>query len=238
MAIRFFGGYTKGGKSRFCSHLIGNFEKAVIFDKAHCFEGDIYEDPDKKTFRRIFDKYMMKTSFRIVIRPGRLSNKEELCDDTIKLASALGRMMGKGAPEDECLQLVIDEADSVCSSNYQSPKMKFIVNEGRHDNVDTNVIARNPNRIHTDIRANVTEIYCFRLAIATRVDFIVDNYSRENAQRILTLKKFWHLKWKEEGFVGLYDENYKLVRDFSGVTDDIPEIEPAFKATKRIRGRK
>lgn len=233
MAVKGYFGYTKCGKSTLAQKIIDQFEKVVIFDKAHCFTGDVIEDPSKETFRKLLDKYMTKKNFRIVIRPGRLSDKLELCEDTIKLASALGRMMGKGVPSEKCLQLVIDEADSVCSSSYQGPKLKFIINEGRHDNVDTHIIARNPNRIHTDIRANVSEIYCFRLAIATRVDFLVDNFSRENAQRILSLKQYWSMRWNETGFVGLFDENSKLVRDFSGAPEEFPNEKTSKKSRRK-----
>ena len=233
MAVRTYFGYTKSGKSTLANHVVSQWKKVIIFDKAHCFKGDIFEDPSMETFKNLFRKYSQKNEFRIVIRPGRLANVERLCDDTIKLASALGRLMGKGVVSEECLQLVIDEADSVCSANYQSPKLKFIVNEGRHDNVDTHFIARNPNRVHTDIRANTTKIFAFRLGNALEIPFLVHNFGRETTQKLQHLKPFWHFSWDDTGVIGLYDEKYKLVRDFSEETEEFLSSKPSKKLRRK-----
>lgn len=209
MAIHGHFGFTQSGKSKSVEKKLSRFDKVIVYDDASCFMmGDIFDDPSPDKVFEIFQKYKYKKTYSIIIRPSRSSDKQVLSDRAINLASALGRMID--AKKETNVQLVIDEADFVCSSNFQSDALKFIVNKGRHDHVDTHVIARNPNRIHTDIRANCSSITSFRLTNATAIPFFVSNFGRENCVLIQKLPQYWRLEWNDTGKITIFDQNNKI----------------------------
>lgn len=217
MSVSCYFGLTESGKSYHVQHnVIPKWEKVIVFDVAHCFSGEVVENPDKKMFVALFRKYLEKSSFRLIVRPSRTSSDEVLFNQVVHLACSLGRTMGKGIDPAKRLQLVTDEADFVCSSNYQSWELKHLVNKGRHDNVDAHFIARNPNRIHTDLRANTTKIVAFRLANALQIPFFTDNLTREIAGKIRFLEKYSRLEWDATGRCAIFGKNNEILENLSG----------------------
>lgn len=209
MAVYGHFGMTKSGKSHGVEKLLSRFEKSVIYDDAGCFtSGEIFIDPSPSKILDIFNKYKFKEKYRIIIRPSRSGDRQLLSDRAIKLSSALGRMIDKN--KEKNVQLVIDEADFVCTPHSQSQDLKFIINKGRHDNVDTHVIARNPNRIHTDIRANCSKIVTYKLTTALSVDFLLTNFGRENCNLIQKLPLYWRFEWSDTGIIQIFDEKNNL----------------------------
>jgi hypothetical protein len=131
-------------------------------------------------------------------------------------------MMGKGIFPGKRVQMICDEADFVCSPHYQSRDLKHIVNKGRHDNVDSHFICRNPMRLHTDIRANCSKIVTFQLKNAQKIDFFREMFGDENVKKIGFLPKYHRMEANEKGEVSIYDENNRIV---SGIQRNSPEIQ-------------
>ncbi len=211
MTVSCIFGFTESGKSYHVENeVLKNWDRAIIFDKACCFSnGHVLVNPKRSEILKAFKKFKLLKKYRIIVRPDRNSDLEALVDQTILLGLSLGRCLGVRVREEERLQLVIDEADFVCSSGYQSAQVKHLVNMGRHDNVDSHFIARNPNRIHTDIRANSSKIITFRLTNATEIPFFKSNFSMENCRKIQVLPKFWRFEWEETGKIKIFDDKSK-----------------------------
>lgn len=224
MTVSFYSGLTESGKSwHVLKRVLPLWEKKVVYDIACCFTGDVVlVAPDDKKLTEIFVKFARISAYTIVIRPDRNTSEEILFNKSVQLACALGRLLGTKDPAKR-IQFICDEADFVCSPHYQSRDLKHIVNKGRHDNVDSHFIARNPARIHTDIRANCTKIVTFAVKNAQKNDFFRDMFGDENVKKIGFLPKYHRMEANEKGEVAIYDENNRIV---TGIQRNLPEIQP------------
>jgi len=193
---------TQSGKSYFAEkNFLNDKKRQIIIDFSRCFKGvNTYVVKTPKDIKRIFDKYKKKDSYKIILRSERNANNVLIADMIISLASALGRMFGSFNPN-ERVWLVVDEADNIVTSRSQSRRVKHLVNCGRHDNVDSVFIARNPNRLHTDIRANASQVFTFKLSTAPEIKTFMNNFGRENCKKITTLEKFHYFYWDDTGLV-------------------------------------
>lgn len=237
MAVSFYSGFTKSGKSFHVQNkILPQWDRIVVYDDARCFPGDIFENPSKEELKSIFKKYAFKKNYRIIIRPSRTSIKEKLCDSAIKLAVALGLHLKNCVdPTEKNIQLVIDEADFVCTPHYQSHDLKYVINQGRHDKVDSHFIARSPNRVHTDIRANASHIVTFRLSNASEIPFFISNFSKKNCQLIQKLPKYWRFEWDETGEISVFNELNEKFSTPDQVSDEENPIM-TFKLKKNSKG--
>lgn len=209
MSVSCYFGLTESGKSYHVEkHVVPQWDKVVIFDNAHCFNGNsVLNDPSNETLYKTWKKFSVYDRYIIVIRPGRSGDIEALFNKTVQLAIALGRSIhaSRTAPERR-VQMITDEADFVCSPHYQSKELKHLVNKGRHDNVDAHFIARSPMRIHTDIRVNASKIVTFRLQNASNIQLFTDNFGVEFTKKVKELPKYWRLEWRDNGETTIYDE--------------------------------
>ena len=229
MSVSIYLGLTESGKSFHVeNHVIPAWKKAVIFDNAHCFKGTIVRtQPTDRDFLEIFKKFSVSSEFRIVIRPGRVGNTETLFNKTVQLALAFGRCMPGRVDPSQRVQMIVDEADFVCSPHYQSADLKHLVNKGRHDNVDSHFIARTPMRIHTDIRVNSSKIVTFRLQNASEIKLFTDNFGYEYTRNIKNLPKYWRFEWKDNGEVGIFDEKNQKREKFPENSQEISKKKKA-----------
>ena len=199
MAVTTVYGMTESGKSYFTqNNYMKKYDRVIVFDFMNCFSGgDVVFLKDASDAQKILKKFYKKDSYKIIIRVSRNANARFLCDLAISLSCALGRTLKNG----KRLLFVIDEADKVVTSHFQSKRVKHLVNVGRHDNVDSLFIARNPTRLHTDIRVNASEIICFRLPLAASVKDFVNNFGKTNCNRIKNLEKYNCFYWNDTGQV-------------------------------------
>lgn len=223
MTVSVHTGLTESGKSWNVQHrVLPQWEKKVVYDIACCFSGDVVlVDPNDKKLTEIFSKFARISAYTIVIRPSRTTNEEVLFNKSVQLACALGRMLTTKDPAKR-VQFICDEADFVCSPHYQSRDLKHVVNKGRHDNVDSHFICRNPMRLHTDIRANCSKIVSFSLKNASKIDFFREMFGDERVKLISNLPKFHRMEANEKGEVFIYDEKNQIV---SGIRRNSPEIK-------------
>jgi hypothetical protein len=196
MAIVTVYGMTASGKSHYSEkEYLKKSNRCIVLDKMHCFSGgDIVTVFNRNDISKLFRRYKNQKSFKLIIRPKRGTNISLICDFLISLSCALGRTLGP-YNEKNRIWLVVDEADSVVSSNYQSERIKHLVNYGRHDNVDSLFIARNPMRLHTDIRSNASKIVTFNLSNAPQIPDFRNNFGREVCKKIQTLNKYHFMSW-------------------------------------------
>lgn len=213
MSVSCYFGLTESGKSYHVkNHVLPQWCRTIVFDIARCFGGDVVlVSPSDQEFLKIFNNLKKKSSFRLVVRPSRSGSDEALFNKTVSLACALGRMAGERIDASERIQFVCDEADFICTPHYQSWALKHLVNKGRHDNVDAHFIARNPNRLHTDIRVNCTKICCFFLNNASSIPFLVDTFTRKTTEKINKLPKFSRIEWRDNGEISAYDKDSKKI---------------------------
>ncbi len=233
MSVSCYFGLTESGKSWHVKHhVLPKWDRKVIFDIAHCFDGDVVlTNPGDRTFLEIFRRFIGRSAFTIVIRPSRTSSDEALFNKTVHLACSLGRTLGVRVDPAKRIQLVLDEADFVCSSHYQSKELKHLVNKGRHDNVDSHFITRNPNSIHTDIRRNASKIVTFFLNNAMEISIFRSNFSSKFAEKIQHLPKYHRLEWTDNGDIRIFDEKNKVYGNFSR---NSPEISPKKRGVSRV----
>lgn len=207
MAVQTIFGMTQSGKSFHAKkEILDKVDRCIIFDFVHCFSGgDVVKIDNASDVQKVFRKYSKRKKYKIIVKITKGANPSLVCDLVISLACALGKCLGS-YNEKNRVWLVVDEADSVCSPHYQSKRLKYLVNYGRHDNVDSVFIARNPTRLHMDIRANASKVTTFNLSTALQVKDFVNNFGRENARQILTLPKYHRFEWEDTGKMAIYDE--------------------------------
>lgn len=241
MSVSCYFGLTESGKSYHVqNHVIPSWDKVIIFDRAHCFKGTITRtNPSNKEFLELFRKLRSLEKFSLVVRPSRNGNTEELFNKTVELSLAIGRTFGGRVDASKRIQMVTDEADFVCSPNYQSNQLKLLVNMGRHENVDSHFIARAPQRIHNDIRLNSTKVVTFRLQNSAEIPLFTDNFGRELAKKVRELPKYWRLEWSDNGETRIFDEKNSS-KDLSlfGIQDSQNIRQKFVKSSSKVRKTK
>lgn len=211
MAVSLFFGMTESGKTSLAKMLASKFNRSVIFDfTGRGFEGDVVTDFSDDNLFKIFQKYKSLSSYKLVFRPSRDTDVINAFNKCATLAAHLGR---KSATDR--LVFLVDEADMICSPHYQSRELKYIVNVGRHDNVDSWFIARIPQRLHTDARANASKIFCFRLTDETALGHLKNAVGKKAADKVRQLDKYSFLTWKDTGEIFIYDKNQKQIESWS-----------------------
>lgn len=212
MTVSCYFGLTESGKSYHVQkNVIPAWKKSIIFDPARCFEdGYILEEPNDDLIMKLYQKLRHQSSYRLIFRPMERGTRLSLFNRMCEFAFILGERMGKGISKDERIQLVVDEADSICSPYYKSDSLHHLVNEARHDNVDSHFIARAPMRIHPDIRANVTNIVSFRLKNAQKNDYFREMFGDEHVGKIKNLPKYWRMEADEKGDVFIFNDKNKI----------------------------
>lgn len=229
MAVMVEFGMTQSGKSYFAENqLLVQKKRVVIFDKACCFKippgrGFLFINPDDEKIKKIFREFMHQDELYLIFRPDRSTDIEKMFNKVTELACALGRV---GKLKGEWLTFVVDEADFVCSERHQSRQLKHLVNVGRHDFVDSVFIARNPNRIHTDIRANASKMVCFRIPNARSITFFQQNFTPKTIEKIANLPKYWRLDWDDTGTERIIDDKGRIQSEL------LPNLE-MFNTTSR-----
>lgn len=217
MAVSLFYGMTESGKTFLAKKTIERFNRSVIFDftgkieTPGCF---ITGDFSTAGMMKTFSKFKDSKKFSIVFRPGRVANAEPYFNKVAIFTLTLGRQALKRG-EDDRLKFLVDEADFICSPQYQSQELKEVVNVGRHDLVDSWFIARMPQRLHTDARGNATTIYCFRLTDDSALGYIKKAVGRKAAEKVRTLPQYSFLCWKDTGENHIFDKNQKLIESWS-----------------------
>lgn len=209
MAVTLVLGMTESGKSYYVEkNIFQTKEKAIVFDNAHCFTGTHLSTLDYTSAVKIFET-VKSGPFKLVYRPSRYEDPIKSFDNVISLASALGRSIGERVDPEKRLTMICDEADFVCSATVQSAKLKYLVNKGRHDNVDSVFIARDPHKIHTDIRRNASKVVTFFNPLATSTPFFFENFGKELCQKIAKLPKYHYLMWDDTFKVTIHDQRGK-----------------------------
>lgn len=215
MAVKTVYGMTQSGKTYHTNEAyIKPAQRVLVFDPPASRDFDNYDKlrlNNADDVMKAFKKYSKKSSYKIVVRPDRNPTEKLVCDRLITLACALGRTLGRYNEENRVL-LVVDEADVICSSHSQSSRVQHVVNKGRHDNVDSIFIARIPQRLHTDIRFNSSEIICFQLPNIPK-DF-KDNFGKD-ALRIKKLGFRHRFEWDYTGKMAVFNEKGKQIWSYS-----------------------
>ncbi len=221
MSISLYLGMTESGKSHHVlKRVLPLWKRKVVFDIANCFSGDVVlVDPSDQKLTEIFTKFAAYPAYTIVIRLGRLTDEKTLFNKAVHLACGLGRAIGTKDPN-ERVQFVCDEADFICSPNFQTWELKHLVNKGRHDNVDGHFICRSPTTISMDIRRNCSKIATFFLNSASTVEFIKNAFKAENARNIERLRKYCRMEWTSNGVVLFFNEKNEIVKEFSRISTE------------------
>lgn len=216
MAVKLFYGMTKSGKTTLAEKLLGQIARAVIFDftgKINPKGAYIVETFTTEVFLKIYDKFKDQKNYKIVLRPRGVSIEARF-NMGARLALALGKYAIKIGLADNLVYLV-DEGDFVCSATYQSEELKILINVGRHDNVDTWMIARMPQRLHTDARGNASGIFCFKLTDDSALRYVKNAVGKIAAEKIKKLEQYSFLAWKDTGETFIYDKNQKQLESWS-----------------------
>lgn len=215
MAVSVNLGATECGKSYYVSKsILPQWQKFVIFDPTGNFQGadKVFRAPRNEfDMQKIFRELVKRDSFRALIVPDRKSSLNDLCDYSIILALSLGRTIGHAVDPDKRLQLVIDEAHQVTSSNFMSKNLSRAIFMGRHDNVDTHIISQNPMSINPKIRSMCSKVTSFFLNNASEVSFLKSCFGPQWCKKIELLPKYCRAEWSQNGEMFIFDQNNKIV---------------------------
>lgn len=214
MAITCVFGATESGKSHYVENIfLKDKKKVVVFDGARCFKsGEIvtpdYPGDDKLLLEKW--KRLKRETFRYVFQPARGTDRRPAFDDTVSWALALGRIQGDRVDPSQRVILACDEADRLCKPMHASEKFDYLVNEGRHDNVDSIFICRDPNNLFIDARKNATQIVTFFNPLAKQMPYFKELLGVELAERVSKLEKYHYLTWKDNWEVTITDHKGKI----------------------------
>lgn len=218
MAVSLFYGMTESGKTSLAKFMIDNFKRAVIFDYNSNIEvknSVKVKDFSNENILKVFNRYKDQENFKLICRPSRNDKDEVIFNKTALLATMLGRHATQKGCNDRLIFLV-DEADMICSANYQSRELKYVVNVGRHDFVDSWFIARIPQRLHTDARSNATKAFIFKLTDDVALSNIRKNFGGKiTADEVAKLEQYSFLTWKASGEIIIFDKNKKQIKSWS-----------------------
>lgn len=206
---------TQSGKTTLAEKMLAKIERVIVYDytgKINPKGAFIVLDFRVGSLLKIFNKFKDQKNFKIVFRPRGLAIEENF-NKVACLALALGKQAVKRGDIDR-LVLLIDEGDFVCTPQYQSPELKTVINVGRHDGVDTWVIARMPQRLHTDIRGNASSVFCFKLTDDSALGYIKKAVGKTAAEKIRTLEQYSFLTWKDNGDHMIFDKDLKLTESW------------------------
>jgi hypothetical protein len=217
MAVSLYYGMTESGKTFLASKAVQKFERSIIFDftgKINIHGAFITSDFSPVSMLKLFTRFKDYKKFVIIFRPGRIRDAKPFFNKVAMFALALGRQAVKRGQTDRLI-LLIDEADFICSSDYQSQELKEVVNVGRHDLVDSWFIARIPQRLHVDARANATKIFCFKLTDDSALKYIKNAIGQKAVEKIRVLEKYSFLAWKDTGEIYIFDKNDNQIESWS-----------------------
>lgn len=218
MAVSLFYGMTESGKTSLAKFMIENFKRSVVFDYNGNIElknSFILSNFSDDNIVKVFNRFKDKENFRIICRPSRNDKDEVIFNKTAILATMLGRHSTRKGSSDRLIFLV-DEADMICSANYQSRELKYIVNVGRHDLVDSWFIARIPQRLHTDARSNATKAFIFKLTDDVALSNIRKNFGgKMTADEVMRLEQYSFLVWKSSGEIVIFNKNKEQIKSWS-----------------------
>lgn len=215
MAVSVFYGMTQSGKTTLAEKMLEKINRAILFDftgKMSPKGSTIVEDFSTESILKVFSKFKDQKSFKIVFRPRGIAIEERF-NKIACLALSLGKQAVKRG-ENERLVLLVDEADFVCTPQYQSAELKTVINVGRHDGVDSWMIARMPQRLHTDIRGNASSVFCFKLTDDSALSYIKKAVGKKPAEKIRMLEQYSFLAWKDNGDNLIFDKNLKLIESW------------------------
>lgn len=215
MAVSIFYGMTESGKTFLAEKMIVKSSRSIIFDFTGKIKskGLIVTDFSVDSIFNIFKKFKDQKSFSIVFRPYGV-DLENRFNKVACLALVLGRQAVKRGEQDRLIFLT-DEADFICSAQYQSKELKTVVNVGRHDGVDSWFIARMPQRLHTDARGNASRVFCFKLTDDSALGYIKKAIGKKASERIRTLEQYSFLLWKDNGEHFIFNKDEKLIESWS-----------------------
>lgn len=211
MAVEIVLGATESGKSTYVEKiLLRDRAKKIVFDPARCFtSGQLWTPPVFGDLKKAY-RGLNQPRFFYVNQPGRGENRTAAFDRLISWATALGRAAGPRADLAKRVALVCDEADRICEPTRASAKFEYLINEGRHDNVDSIFICRDPNALFIDARKNMSTMVTFINPLAKEMPFFRSLIGAELAARVATLPKYHHLTWKDNWTVTITDNNGKI----------------------------
>lgn len=217
MAVSLFYGMTESGKTTLAKKFCEKFKRVVVFDYTHKIElsnSTIITDFSSENILKLFNRFKKLNSFKLIFRPQRNSNDIDVFNRACILAVMLGRF-ATSIGNTERMIFMADEADMVCSSNYQSRELKYLVNIGRHDNVDSLFIARIPQRLHPDARANASKAFIFKLTDDVALNYIKKSFGgKKTADKVKDLSLYSFLAWQATGEVKIISKDGKVLESW------------------------
>lgn len=211
MSVSLYLGKTESGKSFKANLESYKYKKVAIYDNTHCFtDGEIITDFSPDNFARIFKKYALKDSFRLIFRAPFVMNEREGAEMVARLLYSGFGMFWKQRNVDfskmeNRLDFLVDEADKVSSLKMSGP-FYLLVTKGRHFGIDTHAISQGPGKIPSYYKENASEVFCFSLRPH---EFIVETFGRAMAFKIQTLPKYHYAYFKDTGDIKLFNEKGK-----------------------------
>ena len=137
-------GKTGSGKSYFTRSYIQDFERVVIIDPLHEYEGLIFTNINDLID---FYEYNKPETFRFVCR---FENDSEY-DYLFEFCNAVGNLL-----------LVVEEAEMYISPYAKSSEFLNLVRYGRHKAISIIGVARRASELSTDFKAMVNRIVSFK----------------------------------------------------------------------------
>jgi len=85
--------------------------------------------------------------------------------------------------------LVIEEADSICSSSYIGNGLASLIRYGRHRNIDIIGITRRPSDINRLLTSQADTVCCYKFIEPRDVKYLTD-YMQIEPEKIMELKQY------------------------------------------------
>lgn len=216
MAIINVVGATQMGKSWLVENvLLKRWKKKVVIDPRESFKSSTqrFYGLNIDTTLKAFDKYEHADTFQLALQNERRNISDSLFSYGVSLSSALGRSLKKRGSE-EFIAFVVDEAGTVTKSKKGKDDMEFILSQGRHDHVDTILIAQDIYMLETLARRQARETICFFVNGASNIPEYKSVFGNVFSKKIENLPKYHYLTKHDNGLITITNEKGKIYEKF------------------------
>jgi len=141
-------GKRGSGKTTLAKRIIDEYDRIIIFDPLHEYEGEVVESFEEFTELHLEDE----ESFRVVCR----FNSLDLGDTLIQYDG-----VARACYILENLLLVVEESQNFLSSGARYNAINNLISMGRHTQVSIIGIARRPYELSINLRGQVTTAISF-----------------------------------------------------------------------------
>lgn len=208
MIFNYFG-KTESGKSYLGNIHSKKYDRAVIYDNAHCFtDGRIISDLSIGNLKKLLVEYSKNKKFRLIFRAPRTMSEKQGANRVASFVQNLGEFY-KSQGQKERFLFLVDEADKVSTMSKENAFYRAVT-KGRHYNYDCFGISQGVAELPIYWRKNASASFVFRLPDGDDVRKLL---GKSASSQLKDLAQYSYMLAKDNAHeVQVIDRNQKVIR--------------------------